>query len=537
MAELADAHGSGPCEHCAHEGSSPFSCTENTKQTILIVASYFFMHTGIRRKLSACADGCPVRGQRKIPLLCPIAHICLYDDKRRGMMRTIGIDIGTTTISAVVLDREQERVVTARTVANDGFIRSSNAWERIQDAEMIWRKAKAVLDELLDRYPDTESIGLTGQMHGIVYTNRHGMGISPLYTWQDGSGNLPYQDGMSLAAYISDRYGIRISSGYGLLTHLYHCLHGEVPREGVCLCTIADYMGMRLTDRKKPLVHMSNGAGLGFFDGRKSIFREKMIEELGMDPAFLPEITTKFSRLGEYRGIPVTAALGDNQASFLGSVGRAENTVLLNVGTGGQISVLSDAYFESPEIEARPFADGKYLLAGSSLCGGRAYAILERFFRSYAAAAGAEDTPQYEIMEKLARKGMAADLAISGADDLTSAASPAPERLEVCTAFHGTRADPKCRGSITGMTEDNFTPEGITYGVLKGMAKELYDMYEVIRRGTGICADTLVASGNGVRRNPVLLAIFGQMFGIRPLLSDAEEEAALGAALSSAGDA
>ena len=27
MAELADAHGSGPCEHCAHEGSSPFSCT------------------------------------------------------------------------------------------------------------------------------------------------------------------------------------------------------------------------------------------------------------------------------------------------------------------------------------------------------------------------------------------------------------------------------------------------------------------------------------------------------------------------------
>jgi hypothetical protein len=26
MAELADAHGSGPCEHCAHEGSSPSSC-------------------------------------------------------------------------------------------------------------------------------------------------------------------------------------------------------------------------------------------------------------------------------------------------------------------------------------------------------------------------------------------------------------------------------------------------------------------------------------------------------------------------------
>ena len=26
MAELADAHGSGPCDYCSHEGSSPFSC-------------------------------------------------------------------------------------------------------------------------------------------------------------------------------------------------------------------------------------------------------------------------------------------------------------------------------------------------------------------------------------------------------------------------------------------------------------------------------------------------------------------------------
>ena len=26
MAELADAHGSGPCDYCSHEGSSPFAC-------------------------------------------------------------------------------------------------------------------------------------------------------------------------------------------------------------------------------------------------------------------------------------------------------------------------------------------------------------------------------------------------------------------------------------------------------------------------------------------------------------------------------
>ena len=45
--------------------------------------------------------------------------------------------------------------------------------------------------------------------------------------------------------------------------------------------------------------------------------------------------------------------------SFLGSVGFQENTVLLNMGTGGQISVLSDQLFEGNGIEARPFTRKK----------------------------------------------------------------------------------------------------------------------------------------------------------------------------------
>ena len=38
-------------------------------------------------------------------------------------------------------------------------------------------------------------------------------------------------------------------------------------------------------------------------------------------------------------GTPVCVACGDNQASFLGSVGDLAGSVLVNVGTGGQVSV------------------------------------------------------------------------------------------------------------------------------------------------------------------------------------------------------
>lgn len=124
-----------------------------------------------------------------------------------------------------------------------------------------------------------------------------------------------------------------------------------------------------------------------------------------MDLSMLPDITGNMAVLGKYHGIPVTAALGDNQASFLGSVGLRGQTVLLKMRTDGQISVLSDQYFEAPGIEARPFVQGKYLLAGSSLCGGKAYAILEKFFRNYITATGGKDQEQYDTMIRLAQTG------------------------------------------------------------------------------------------------------------------------------------
>ncbi len=56
--------------------------------------------------------------------------------------------------------------------------------------EKIIQKAKVVVDEFIDKYPDAHNIGLTGQMHGIVYLNAEGRSVSPLYTSQDGRGNI-----------------------------------------------------------------------------------------------------------------------------------------------------------------------------------------------------------------------------------------------------------------------------------------------------------------------------------------------------------
>ncbi|MBQ0059254.1 MAG: hypothetical protein KBS83_04755, partial [Lachnospiraceae bacterium] len=467
------------------------------------------------------------------------------------------------------------KIVTSKTVPNDSFIATDHAWERIQDPTKIVGTAKAILDDFLDEYEDIASIGLTGQMHGVVYVDPFGKCLSPLYTWQDGRGDLAKPDGMSFVDTIKSRCGIPAATGFGLVTHISLLENAQVPEGAKSLATIPDYLGMVLTGREMPLIHTSMAASLGFFDTEKMAFDSASLSLMGVDPAILPEVTEEIEVLGSYRGCSVTVALGDNQASFLGAAsspissinvadsdekaschGEADSgikagTLLLNMGTGGQISMLSDHYFAAPGIEARPFLKGKYLLVGSSLCGGRAYAILEHFFRSYMKESvgsglcqgAGDESLQYEVMERLAEKALERRRSISHAakqvadssDQATSGLlreDKSDESFKVTTTFSGTRTNPLQRGSIMGISEDNFTPENMVYGVLEGMAQELYDLYQIIHEGTGLKPSVIMASGKGIRKNKVLQEIFRDMFGAELHLTEHEEEAAIGVAQS-----
>ena len=440
-------------------------------------------------------------------------------------MQTIGIDIGTTTISGVVLEKngtQKPRILKAKTIENGSFLTTTKDWERIQDAEKIVKKSRQMLDDFLDEYPEVEKIGLTGQMHGIVYIDKEGTCVSPLYTWQDARGSLCEENNGPLTEEIQQTCNVQVPSGYGMVTHIYNLRHHLIPDTAVSFCTIMDYFGMRLTGRKKVLEHASNAAGVGFFDAQKNVFMTEELYKMGVEEQWLPQVCTGIEALGSYRERIVTTAIGDNQASFLGAAGNENNTLLVNMGTGGQISVLSNQFFTAEGIEARPFLHGAYLLAGSSLCGGKAYALLEKFFREFVKEATGQERPLYQILEKLARDGKA-----------SSEGKETKQKLQIETTFDGTRVHPEQSGSITNLSADNFTPAAFVYGTLEGMSRELYQMYQTIQNGTGIQIKRMIGSGNGLRKNPVLCEIAEEMFGVKLVLAECEEEAATGAAVSS----
>lgn len=427
---------------------------------------------------------------------------------------SIGLDIGTTTVSAAVVVPESNILLKACNLPNDSQIVSGRSDEKMQDPERIFELVQLLLDILLKQFPDPVGIGLTGQMHGILYVDRDGKSVSPLYTWQDRRSERLLTNGRTSLEELNERLGLPIFAGYGVATHYRLMADREVPREAVAFCTIADYIGMRLTGRTTPLIHPSSAASLGAFDLRRMMFDTDALDRAGISAQLLPEISDDEAWNGDFCGIPVRTAIGDNQSSFLGAVGLGENILLINIGTGSQVSVVTDYTDALRLCELRPFVHGKYLAVGASLCGGRAYAMLVNFYRILAEQLRCRIADVYGVMNSMAEH------------------SESP--LTVNTTFAGTRSDPAQRGSICDIGIDNFTPENLTAGFLHGMVSELLDFYKEIKQVVGECHQ-YIGSGNGYQNNPVLQKMIAERFSLPEGGAANREEAACGAALYGGG--
>jgi sedoheptulokinase len=430
-------------------------------------------------------------------------------------MTLAGLDIGTTTICGLLLDAGTGGIPAVITEPNSSGRASSSPGEALQDPETIVGIVSGILDRLAATYPDLTAVGVTGQMHGILYTDARGRAVSPLYTWQDGRGDREYERGVTHAGFLSRELGRTVSTGMGIVTHHYNVRHGLVPKDAVALCTIVDYAAMRLGRATFPVTDPTNAAGLGIFDLRRGELNHGSMERLGMDPRFLPSIETTYPVIGEcHAGVPVIVGLGDNQASFLGSVRETAGAVLVNVGTGSQISVRIDDPSPIEGLDVRPLPGAGYLAVGAALCGGKAYAALRDFFQRCVRLFSADGDAAWDVMNRIDERSL----------DTTS-------RLRVDTRFSGTRADPAARGAVTGLGLDTFTPEHLIVGVREGIATELLDFYARVPAPTRASVRTLVGSGNGIRQNAGLRRAFENEFGRAMSTPAHREEASFGAAL------
>lgn len=312
---------------------------------------------------------------------------------------------------------------------------------------------------------------------------------------------------------IERKCGLAIPTGYGVVTYYALKEFGLLPEGTARISTIGDLLVSGLCGRLAPS-HPTGAASLGVFDTAQNEYDLSALKRIGIPRKVLPDVSGDYELAGGFacsgRTVPVAVAIGDNQASALGALDN-DGAVLVNVGTGSQVSVITgEDHAGSAAI--RPYFDGKYLICGAPLCGGNAYAMVKDLIRSALRyfGVGAGDRAVYEYMN-----GQAATCMETG--------------VKADTRFCGTREDPAVRGGFSNIGANDLTVGALSAATLRGMIDELYGLYRRLpgwERGR-----KTVVSGNAMRYNPTLRKLCADRFGTGVLLPANSEEAACGAAL------
>jgi sedoheptulokinase len=451
-----------------------------------------------------------------------MSRLLLTLEVRMGIVSAmiIGLDLGTTSISAVLLDPERRAAICSAECAHNAGIAGLAKGYHEQCAATICTAATGLVASLVQKsgVPPERIAGLalTGQQHGLLVVDAGLNPLTNLITWRDQrTATAPTL--LRKHAY-GPETGCFLHPGYGGLT-LHHLIReGKLPNRAYKVLPITGFVAAQLTGCCS--IDETMAASWGILDVRSRCWHDPLLKLLDIPKELLPEIATSCSPLGPV--VPACATglgpqtivfnpAGDNQAGFagVGDLGRKEAVV--NLGTSAQLSVFSPQYSFSPELETRPFPGGGFLRVYAALCGGWAYAYLAEFFQRVVEQIGGVTVSLSEVFDRMQRFG-----------DSTDA-----NGLCVDTRFAGERNGETVAGKIDGINTTNFIPGNLVRAFANGIAAELASAWQKMQVGS---LKQLVVVGNAARHNPLLVRALEKQFDLPCRVLASGEEAALGAA-------
>ena len=254
----------------------------------------------------------------------------------------IGLDIGTTSISAVALDPASGRQLAHHTVANRAGSSPAPGLAELDIAQLFDLTVQCLAGLVAQAaLPPSaiQGIGVTGQQHGVALMRPDAIPAAPAITWQDlrVQQSLPGTDTPVLERFIAAAGGRDAFRNTGCLPaagflgpSLYWLtLQDALPDPPVTACFVPDAVVSFLTGA--PLVSEPTlAASSGIFDIRANQWEWTLLERLKLPARLFPPVGRAGDVMGGLRrelaeavgltpGTAVTIALGDNQASFIGS--------------------------------------------------------------------------------------------------------------------------------------------------------------------------------------------------------------------------
>ena len=300
------------------------------------------------------------------------------------MSATLGIDLGTSSVKAVVVRLDG---TLAGQATGDYRVSSPQPGHSESDpAEWLAATAGAVKAAVAEAGVEPVAIGLSGQMHGVVPTAGDGRPLRAAMLWSDARATR------ELALYAGLRPAVRARLANPLSPGMAGPMLAWLARNEPAVWAATrwalqpkDWLRAELTGRFA--TEPSDASGTLLYDMAVDRWDPDVVAALGLDAERLPPILARSADnagtlteqgaglLGVRPGVPVAAGAADTAAAALGSGLVEPGTVQLTIGTGAQlvkpIAALPDPLPEHPVIHVfRAATDTGWYAMAAILNGG-----------------------------------------------------------------------------------------------------------------------------------------------------------------------
>ena len=450
------------------------------------------------------------------------------------MKYLIGIDLGTSATKTVLFDEKGNIIASAS--REYPLLQPHNGWAEQNPSD--WYDAaietlSSVASESKINAEDIVSLGISGQMHGLVMLDENCEVLRPSILWCD---QRTGEECDQLTEMLGRDTLIKITAnpaltGFTASKILWvknnepeifeKCRHILLPK---------DYLRFKLTGEFA--TEVSDASGMQLLDVPQRKWSSVMIDALGIKEEYLakvyesPEITGYINNeTAEKTGLctktSVVGGAGDNAAAAVGMGVVEEGKAFTTIGTSGVVFAHTDNPVIDPEGRVHTFCcavPGAWHVMGVTQGAGLSLQWFKNNFCGEEALAAANGgKPVYQATDE-----MAASISI-GCDKLLYLPYLMGERTP--------HLDPDCRGVFFGISAMH-TKAHFIRAVLEGVTYSLYDCLLVLKE-MGISPETMLLCGGGAK-SKLWKKMICDTFAMPVETSQSAEAPALGVAILAA---
>lgn len=443
----------------------------------------------------------------------------------------IGVDLGTSGTKTVLFD-ENGTVLASATVEYPLY-QPKNGYAE-QEPEDWWNATvetiRAVLDKSGIDKAEIKSLGLSGQMHGLVMLDKECKVLRRSIIWADQRTAVECDE---ITAKVGKERLIEITANPALTgftaskilwvrshepENYEKCAHILLPK---------DYVRFRLTGEFA--TEVSDASGMQLLDVPNRCWSAEVLEKLEIDSSLLakiyesPEITGKIScEAAKMTGLSeqtlVVGGAGDNAAAAVGTGVVRDGRAFTTIGTSGVVFAHTSDLSIDPKGRVHTFCcavPGAWHVMGVTQAAG----LSLKWFRDQFCSGEMETAKQlgvdpYVLMDK------EAETVPIGANRLLYLPYLMGERTP--------HLDPNCRGAFIGLSAIH-TRKDMLRAVMEGVSYSLRDCLEILKE-MGVSVDDMMACGGG-GSSPLWRQMLADLYGCPVKTTNSKEGPALGAAI------